>query len=133
MKLSSVVRNAMLDAIETAVGASPIMRIRTGAAPAGIGDADAGSVLATINLPSDWMAAAAAGVKAKSGTWEDTSADADGTAGHFRLYASDGTTVHAQGAITNTAGAGPMKLNNLSITTGQPVTVVSFSLTAGNA
>jgi hypothetical protein len=41
--------------------------------------------------------------------------------------------VHAQGTVTDTAGAGPMKLNNLSIAAGQPVTVVSFALTAGNA
>lgn len=123
----------MLDAIESAVGTTPILRIRSGAAPAAIGDADSGTVLSTINLPSDWMSAAAAGVKSKLGTWEDASADATGTAGHFRIYAADGTTVHAQGAITNTAGAGPMKLNNTSITAAQPVTVVSFALTAGNA
>ena len=133
MKLSTTVRNAMLDAIETAVGASAIIKIRTGAAPAAIGDASTGTVLSTINLPSDYLAAAASGVKSKIGTWEDASADATGTAGHFELCASDGTTVHARGDITNTAGAGPMKLNNLSIASGQPVTVVSFALTAGNA
>lgn len=133
MQLAADVRNAGLDAYETAIGTSPILKIRTGAKPANITDADSGSVLATINLPSDWMAAASGGVKVKSGTWEDTSADADGTAGHFRIYASDGTTVKAQGTVTNTSGSGPMKINNTSIVTGQPVTVVTFTLTAGNA
>ncbi len=33
-----------------------------------------GTVLATINLPSDWMAAASGGVKSMSGTWTDSSA-----------------------------------------------------------
>jgi hypothetical protein len=45
-------------------------------------------VLATLSLPSDFMAAASSGSKAKSGTWEDTSADNTGTAAHWRLYAS---------------------------------------------
>lgn len=133
LKFTADVRNAMLDAIETAVGTGPVLKIRSGSEPASTGDADSGSVLATITLPSDWMAAASSGVKNKTGTWEDSSADATGTAGHFRIYASDGSTVKMQGAVTNTAGAGPLKINNTSITEGQPVTVVQFTLTAGNA
>jgi hypothetical protein len=79
------------------------------------------------------MAAASGGSKAKSGTWEDTSADATGTAGHFRLYASDGVTVHAQGTVTATGGGGDMTLDNTSIASGQAVTVTTFTITAGNA
>jgi len=71
VKLSVVVRNAKLDAIETAIGASAVLKIRSGAVPTNITDADAGTVLATVNLPSDWLLAAASGVKAKSGTWQD--------------------------------------------------------------
>ena len=99
VQLSTAVRNAMLDAIETTAGTSAIMKIRSGAAPANCAAADSGTVLATLNLPSDWLAAASSGAKAKSGTWEDTSADASGTAAHFRIYASDGTTCHLQGKI----------------------------------
>ena len=133
LQYSVTVRNAQLDAFETAIGASAVMKIRTGAAPANCATADSGTVLATINLPSDWMAAASAGSKSKSGTWEDTSADATGTAGHFRIYASDGTTVHAQGTITATGGGGDLTLDNTSIASGQTVTITSFTLTAGNA
>jgi hypothetical protein len=79
------------------------------------------------------MAAAASGIKSKSGTWEDVSADATGTAGHFRLYASDGTTVHAQGEITATGLGGDLTLINTSIAVGQTVTITGFTLTAGNA
>ena len=133
LQYSVAVRNAQLDAFETAIGASAILKIRTGSAPATCATADSGTVLATFNLPSDWMAAASSGSKDKSGTWEDLSADATGTAGHFRLYASDGTTCHAQGTVTLTSGGGDMTLDNTSIATGQKVTVSSFTISAGNS
>lgn len=132
-QFSTTARNAALDAIETAIGASAILKIRSGSAPADCGTADSGTVLATLNLPSDWLAAASGGSKSKSGTWEDTSADAAGTAGHFRIYASDGTTVHMQGTITATGGGGDMTLDNTSIASGQQVTITSFTLSAGGA
>ena len=132
-QFSTTARNAALDASETAIGASAILKIRSGSAPADCGTADSGTVLATLNLPSDWLAAASGGSKSKSGTWEDTSADAAGTAGHFRIYASDGTTVHMQGTITATGGGGDMTLDNTSIASGQTVTITSFTLSAGGA
>lgn len=126
-------RNARLDAVETAIGTSAVLKIRTGTPPANCATADSGTVLATLSLPSDWMAAASAGAKAKSGTWQDTSADNTGTAAHWRLYASDGTTVHAQGTVTATSGGGDMEVDNTSFASGQSFTVSSFTLTAGNS
>ncbi len=133
LQLSTTVRNARLDAIETAIGASPIMKIRTGAPPADCGATDSGTVLATLNLPADWMAAAASGSKAKSGTWEDASADAAGTAGHFRIYDSGGATCHIQGTVTATGGGGDLTLDNVSLAAGQDVVITGFTLTDGNA
>jgi hypothetical protein len=133
IQLSTAVRNARLDAIETTVSTSAIMKIRTGAQPATCATADSGTVLATLNLPSDWMAAASSGSKAKSGTWEDTSADAAGTAAHFRIYASDGTTCHMQGSITATGGGGDMTVDNTSFAAAQAFTITGFTLTDGNA
>ena len=133
LQYSVSVRNAKLDAVETAVGTSAILKIRAGSVPANCAAADSGSVLATLSLPSDWMAAASSGSKALSGTWQDTSADATGTAGHFRIYASDGTTCHIQGTITATGGGGDMTIDNTSIAAGQQITVTAFTLTAGNA
>ena len=75
LQYSVAVNNARLDAIETTIGATAILRIRTGAQPATCATADAGTVLATLTLPADWMSAAAAGAKAKLGTWQDTSAE----------------------------------------------------------
>ena len=131
LQYSVTVRNAKLDAVETAIGASAVLKIRSGTAPANCAAADAGTVLATINLPSDWMDAATGGTKSKAGTWTDASADATGTAGHFRLYASDGTTCHAQGSV-GTSGT-DMIVDNTSFASGQSFTVTAFTLTAGNA
>lgn len=133
VQLSVAVRNARLDAIETAIGTDAVLKIRTGAQPADVATADSGTVLATLTLPTDWLAAASSGSKAKSGTWQDTSADATGTAAHFRIYASDGTTAHLQGSVTATGGGGDLTLDNTSIASGQSVTITSFSLTDGNS
>lgn len=133
VQLSTAVRNARLDSIETTIGASAVLKIRTGAQPANVAAADSGTVLATLNLPADYMAAAAAGAKAKSGTWEDLSADAAGTAGHFRLYASDGTTPHMQGSVTATGGGGDLTVDNVVFAAAQSFTVTAFTLTDGNA
>ncbi len=133
IQYSTAVRNAQLDALETAIGVSAVLKIRTGAAPANVATADSGTVLATMTLPSDWLAAASSGSKAKSGTWQDTSADATGTAAHFRIYASDGTTAHIQGTVNATGGGGDLTLDNTSIASGQAITISSFSITAANS
>jgi hypothetical protein len=133
LQISVAVRNAMLDTIESTIGTSAVLKIRTGAQPANCAAVDTGTVLATMSLPSDWMAAANAGSKALNGTWQDASADATGTAAHFRVYASDGTTCHMQGSVTATGAGGDMTLDNTSVAAGQSITISSFTLTAGNA
>lgn len=132
IQLATSTRNAMLDAIETDAGTSAILKIRTGAQPANAAAADAGTVLATLNLPSDWMATASSGTKAMSGTWQDASADGSGTAAHFRLYKSDGTTCIMQGTVTATGGGGDMTVDNTSFAATQPFNVTGFTLTAPN-
>ena len=132
-QFSTSARNAALDAIETTVGTSAVLKIFTGAAPADCSTADSGTELAVLSLPSDWLAGASGGSKALSGTWEDTSADDTGTAGHFRVYDSGETTCHIQGTISATGGGGDMTLDNTSIATGQSITITSFTITAGGA
>lgn len=133
VQLSVAVRNGRLDAIETVIGASAKLKIKTGAQPANCAAADSGTVLATFDLPADYMEPAASGQKAKTGTWEETAADGDGSAAHWRLYASDGSTCHSQGTCTITGGGGDLTLDNTSIATGQVVTVTSWTFTDGNA
>lgn len=133
IQLSTTVRNARLDAIESAIGTSPIMRIRTGAQPANCAATRSGTVLATLNLPSDWMLGAAGGSKALSGTWQDASADAAGTAGHFEIMDSTGTTCHLQGNVTATGGGGDLQVDNVVFAAGQSFTVTALTLTDANA
>jgi len=133
IQLSTAVRNARLDAIETTIGTSAVLKIKTGSQPATCATADSGTVLASVTCPSDWMGAASSGSKSLAGSWVDTSADATGTAAHFRLYASDGTTCHMQGTVTATGGGGDMTVDNTSFTSGQTFTVTSFTLTDANS
>lgn len=130
IQLSTAVRNARLDAIETAIGLAAILKIRSGAPPATPATADSGTVLATLALPSDWMGAAANGSKGLSGVWQDAAADASGTAAHFRIYDSGGTVCHLQG--TCAASAADMILDSINFTAGQVFTITSFTLTDGN-
>jgi hypothetical protein len=133
MQLSVATRNAMLDAIETAIGPSPKLRLRSGAAPANVAAASSGTVIAEMDLPADFMAAAAAGAKSMSGTWQDASANATGAVGHFEIVSSDGATRHMQGTVTATGGGGDMTLDNVNVNAGQSVSITSFTLTAPNA
>lgn len=132
VKFSTALRNAILDTFEATIGASPILRIYSGSVPANITDSP-GTLLAEMTLPSDWMTAASSGVKDKSGSWSDSSANATGTASHYRIYASDGTTPHEQGTVTATGGGGDMTVDNTSIAAGQQVTVTTYSKTAPHA
>jgi hypothetical protein len=127
--------NARLDAIETYGGASCALQVFTGAQPADCITANSGTMLVSMNLPADWLAAAAARSKAKAGTWSGTAAAGAGaTPGHFRVYNSqatkDGTTCFIQGSAA--IGSADMNFDG-TITTGQTVTISTFSLTDANS
>lgn len=132
-QLSVPVRNARLDAIETQIGTTPIIELRSGGVPANCAAAPSGTLLAQANLPSDWLVAAVAGVKAKNGTWS-FAAVGTGSIGHFRIYDSGSPSqCHIQGDVTATGGGGAMTVDNVSVAPAQIVTVNSFNLTDGNA
>lgn len=134
IQLRSTIRDARLDAIESTGGGSCALKIFTGAQPADVTQANSGTDLCTINLPADWMAGASGGSKAKAGTWSGTaSAGAGATPGHFRIYNSqatmDGTTCILQGSAG--VGSGDLSFDG-TITSGQTVTINTFTLTSGN-
>lgn len=132
LQFSTGVRNGMMDAIETATGTAAVLKIRTGAQPATCATADSGTVVATISLASDWAAAASGGTKVfNSLPVSDTSADNSGTAGHFRVYASDGTTCHIQGTV-GVSGT-DMIVDSVSFTAGQTFNVTAWTFTAPGA
>lgn len=131
-QFSVAVRNARADVYESTIGTSPRLQFRTGAPPANCAAADAGTLLCEITLPSDWLGAASSGVKSLAGSWAGTGAAA-GTAGHFRIKNSAGSTTHHQGTVTATGGGGDLTLDNAVIAIGQAVTVSAFTLTEGGA
>lgn len=131
LQLDVTTRNALLDAIEVSVGTLPHLKFISGAVPANTAASDPGTVLADMALPSDWMSAAASGVKALLGSWSAV-AVASGTIGHFRLFDS-GATCRAQGTVTATGGGGDITVDNPACVAGQLVTEVTFTLTSPNA
>jgi hypothetical protein len=94
---SDALRNARATAIETTIGASPTMEVRSGLPPANAAASDTGTLLASITLPADWLGAASGGAVAQVGSWAAT-ASASGLAGHFRIKA--GATTHRQGLLS---------------------------------
>ncbi len=142
IQLSTSVRNSMLEAYEagvngqavsagtgtggsiTGTAAAPRLRILTGSAPANPAAAETGTLLVQMTLPADWAAAASAGSKALSGTWQ-ASATGTGTAGYYRVVDNAGTTCHEQGAVgqqvqltTNALTAANGNVLNFAATTG---------------
>jgi len=134
VQFRSTIRDARLDAIESTGGSSCAIRIYTGTQPADCTQPNSGTLLVDGNLPADWMAAASGGSKAKAGTWSWTASGGSGaTPGHWRIYnnqtTKDGTTCIIQGSAG--IGSGDMSFDG-TITSGQTVTVNTFTLTDGN-
>ena len=135
LRISTGLRNTLLDSGIQSVFNSGILDIYSGSQPAAANDVPSGTLLASITLPADAFAAAGSGAVAKSGTWSDSSANNTGTAGWFRLKtsadtgASSTTEARMDGSITATGGGGNMELDSTSITSGQAVTVSTFTIT----
>lgn len=131
-------RNALLDGNDmTTLFDGGQLHVLSGSQPA---DADAtegaGTVLATIVLPTPAFAAsAAAGAIAKAGVWQDASADATGTAAWFRMYDSavtlgaSTTAIRIDGTVGLDTGTFDLEFDSISFTITDPITVDTFSLT----
>lgn len=124
-RLNDAARNRQADSIGDDFN-NATLKIYTGTQPAA-GAGATGDLLVTITLPADAMAAASGGVASKSGTWSGTAGDT-GTAGWFRIESSAGSRFY-DGAVTGTGGGGEIELTSTSITSGQTVTITSFSVT----
>lgn len=124
---STTLRNARLDAISTAVGASGLVRIYDGTRPASGGAAT--TLLAQLTCSATFAAAAAAGVLTVNTITQDSAADATGTATWFRVTTSGGTFV-IDGSVA--ASGSDLNLTTVSIVAGGPVSITSFTITTGN-
>lgn len=130
VRLSAAVRNAGLDAITTAIGASGLLRIYDGAQPASVATALSGqTMLAELNLSATAAPAASGGVLTFSSITDEASAPATGTQTWASLTTSAGTRV-----VDMSAGNGSGDLNlSGTVTTGGTVSVTSLTITDGNA
>lgn len=124
---STTLRNARLDEITAAVGASGLLRIYDGSRPATGGAAT--TLLAELTCNATFAPGAAAGVLTLNAITQDSSANASGTATWFRITTSGGTAV-VDGSVS-TSGS-DLNLTTTSITSTQPVSVTSFTITEGN-
>ena len=130
---SGTLRNAILDAWGTAIGNSAIIRIYTGAMPANVATSTTGTLLVEFDLASTWNSAAASGAKSLSSLPVSATSVATGVAGYYRIFASDGTTVHEQGVVTGTGLGGDLTIDITTITSGQTVQITTFTKTAPGA
>ena len=124
IQYSTTLRTDQVASIATRIGAGSL-KIFSGTLPANCAAADPTGLLVSITLPATALTTAS-GVTTLAGTWSAT-ASAPGSAVCFRVYDTS-SVCHIQG-LTST----DLVLNNPSITSGQTVTVTSFSVTAGNS
>lgn len=125
---SVALRNARLEAWETTIGTTPYIRVYTGSAPANCAAAATGTLLWEKQLASDWSANASSGSKSIGSLPLAANCVAGGNPGHYRIYASDGTTCHEQGTVA-TSGSPDMTVDQTTVSLGQQMQLVSYSKT----
>ncbi len=134
MKFATIVRNNMLDELTAYAGATVVIKILSGAQPAG-GGAETTVLAELTGDVSAFAPAAAAGVLTLNGITADSAANATGTATWFRIYQSDGNTFVMDGDIsTIAAGTGDLQLNDTAIVLNGTVSMSGpNTVTAPNA
>lgn len=125
--MSTTLRDARLDAITTAAGASATLKIYDGTRPATGGTAT--TLLATLTCNATFAPASSGGVLTLNSI-ASANAVATSTATWARLATSGGTFV--LDCSVGTSGA-DINLNTTSIVSGASVAVTSATFTEGNA
>lgn len=125
-RINTAARNRQVDSIGDDLN-SGTFKMYTGAQPASGNDAASGTLLVTINLPADAMAAAVDGTAAKLGTWSGV-AVTGGDAGWFRIT-NAAATRNYDGAVTATGGGGEVEFPTVTVIGGQTVIVGAFTIT----
>ena len=116
---TTAVKNARLNAVTTAIGATGVLEI---------GTTGMATILATIPLANPAAPAASGGVLSFTMPQSDASADNTGTAAAARIRTASGGTDIVTG-LTVGLSAADVILDSLSITAGQTVTINSVSIT----
>ncbi len=130
-QISAAARSAacdgIVDLVDGGAGAGYI-EVRTGAQPATPATADSGTLLATLPMSDPAFGAASTGVATASAITSDTSADASGDAGHFRVKDSDANVI-LQGSAGEAADTPNMTFDDKSIVAGGTVACSAFTVT----
>ena len=122
--------NNMTDLV-TDLGSTGYLLIYTGSAPANCGTTASGTLLASLPL-SATAGTVSSGVLTMNAI-TSAAAAATGTAGYWRLCTSSaGTTVVAQGTVA-TSGGDLNFSGGVSFTSGETISVTSFTVTATGA
>ncbi len=133
-KISTAMRNAacdaMVDLIDGGAGAG-VIRIRTGAPPTNVGDASSGTLLGTCVFSDPAFGSASSGAATANAITSDSSADASGDAGHFRIYAdgASDTSALAQGTAGNSGDTPDLVFDNKTIVAGGVIAISSMTFT----
>lgn len=133
VRISTAARNDGIDGVadQIDVGAgTAVLQLRTGARPANLGDAAAGTLLAEFDLPNPCFGAGGAVVagRADAEAIADTTGEADGVVGHARVLDRDGDPVLDTDSIS-TDGSGEVDLNTATINTGVTVSINFWRIT----
>lgn len=129
---ATTLRNAMMDAITTAIDAgvgAGLLRYYDGVKPASCGTAT--TLIAELTMSDPSAVAAAAGVWSASAVTDDPSANATGDVTWARLVDSTGTCV--MDLTAGDVGTEEVVLDNASIVITQVVSLSSLTITEGNA
>lgn len=122
--------NNMTD-IVTLLGATGFLLVYTGAAPANCGTAASGTLL--VSLPLSATAGTVTSGVLTMGAITGANTGNAGTAGYWRLCTSSaGTTVIAQGAVA-VSGSDLNFAGGIIWTSGEAISVTSFTITATGA
>ena len=134
-RIANVVAKALADQFKTQLdigSTASAIDIRVGPQPADPDTAATGTLLATLTMsdPSFGSATDAnpGGLITASAITDDSSADATGTAGYFRMRATGtGADDIADGEV-GTSGS-DLNMNTTAITSGSTVSITSFTVT----
>jgi hypothetical protein len=126
-QLSTTTRNRYRDAWVAAFPAGATLTLYSGTVT-GVANAAPSGPLAAITLPSTPFSSGT-GEVTKNGTWTAT-ATGTGSAQSYRLV--NGSDIE-EGTVTGTGGGGDLTLDNVSIASGQTVTISTFTRTMPDA
>jgi hypothetical protein len=129
LNYSQATMQAKLNAITTAVGSAGTLEIRDGTQPAGPDTTAVGTLGATFTMASPFASAASAAIPSVLSPTLPSNVNASNTITPtwFRIKTSGATAI-----IDGSAGASACDMTIGGLTSGQPVSITSFTITSGD-